>query len=345
MPFVLKSSWVGRRVSVRRALERAADGRILFGDVVGDLLTLDTETAVVEGRHGVVQIPTATVAVARLVVPSTADEFALERILARGWQAEHTAELGGWLFRAAGGFTSRANSVLTLAAPGVGLDEALDTARAWYAERGLPLRLQVPAESRRLLDAELGERGWAPSVDVHVLAARLGLLPTAGPLDATPVTVDVSAQPTEDWFTRYRDGAGATPAARGILQRHEQVGFAAIRIDGQLVAIGRGTVDADWLGITAVEVGAEHRRQGLATAIMRALWGWGSALGATRTHLEVASDNAPALALYEQLGYWVHHDYRYRDDPAPDARAGEERGSAVSTTAAMPAAAPPSSIP
>ncbi|MEO6886265.1 MAG: GNAT family N-acetyltransferase, partial [Jatrophihabitantaceae bacterium] len=143
---MLKPSWVGRRVSVRRALERTADGRTLFVDVVGDLLSLDADVAIVEGRHGVVQILTATIAVARLVVASTAEEFALERILAQGWRAEQTAELGGWLFRAASGFTSRANSVLTLGAPGVPLEQALNTARAWYAERALPLRLQIPTE-------------------------------------------------------------------------------------------------------------------------------------------------------------------------------------------------------
>jgi N-acetylglutamate synthase len=59
------------------------------------------------------------------------------------------------------------------------------------------------------------------------------------------------------------------------------------------------------------------RRTGLAGAIMRALWRWGAAAGAHRSYLQVASSNAAALALYERLGYWRHHSYRYRSDPGP----------------------------
>jgi GNAT superfamily N-acetyltransferase len=65
----------------------------------------------------------------------------------------------------------------------------------------------------------------------------------------------------------------------------------------------------------AVEVDPDHRRQGLARAIMAAISGWGAQLGATRTYLQVGADNAPAIALYESLGYWRHHDYHYRTRP------------------------------
>jgi N-acetylglutamate synthase len=315
MPFVLNSSWVGRRVSVRRVVVPGPGGRTMFSDIVGDLLSLGPDVAVVEGRRGRVDVPLAGVAIARLVTPSPADELALAATVAQGWRAEQNAELGGWLLRAAGGFTSRANSALALHAPGVPLEQALGTARAWYAERGLPLRLQIPVRARRLLDAELAERGWPASADVHVLAARLDLLRAVQRTEAD-AAVDVSAHPDDAWFARYRGGGGASPAARAIVQRHDTVGFASIRRDGAVVAIGRGTVDDGWLGITAVEVADRHRRHGLAQAIMHALWDWGAAHGATRCHLAVSSANAPALALYERLGYWIHHDYRYRDEPA-----------------------------
>jgi N-acetylglutamate synthase len=317
MPLVLEPSWIGRRVSVRRVLDRTAEGELRFGDVVGDLVGLDTETAVIEARSGPVEVPVGLVAAARVAVPSTADELALEATVARGWRAAETAELGGWLLRATGGFTSRANSVLPLRAPGRPLDEALDTVRAWYAERGLPARLQLPVEARRLLDAELAERGWSAESPTHVLAARLDMLPDAAAGDAPPVRI--ADAPDDAWLGRYRGGA-ATDVARGLLSRHDRAGFAAVSVDGTTLAIGRGTVDGEWLGVTAVEVDESARRLGLATAVMRALWRWGAARGARRSHVEVAVDNGAALALYQGLGYWQHHDYHYRRDPGAQLR-------------------------
>jgi N-acetylglutamate synthase len=313
MPLVMEPSWKGRRVSIRRAVKHDDGGSDRFADVVGDLISLTDRTALVDTRHGIVEVDLGTVAMARIAPPSTADELALEAVAAAGWQPEETGAVGGWVLRAAQGFTSRANSVLPLRAPGMPLQDALGRAREWYSARGLPLVVAVPAEARRLLDAELGERGWVPSVDVEVLAARLDLLPAD---TGSPYAVEVSATVDDAWLTLYRGGAGLEPAGRALLTRHDRVGFATVRRDGEVVAVGRGVVDGEWLGIGAVEVDPAHRRQGLGTTVMSALWAWGRAQGARRSYLQVSSDNAPALALYERLGYWQHHVYRYRTDPS-----------------------------
>ena len=44
---------------------------------------------------------------------------------------------------------------------------------------------------------------------------------------------------------------------------------------------------------------------------MAALLEWGAEQGATTAYLQVLGDNAPALALYEGLGFATHHAYRY----------------------------------
>jgi len=254
--------------------------------------------------------------------PTSAEELALEAVAANGWRPAETGRIGGWVLRANGGFTGRANSILPLRSPGLPLDEAIDAARAWYAARGLPLAFQVPTESRRLLDAELGERGWDFSTDVHVMTRPvdgLGLDTGAGRPTRPPVSI--TTEPDEDWYARYRDGAGACPQARALLTRHDRAGFASIRdTEGRVIAIGRGTLDEDadggrWLGVFAVEVEPARRRRGLARAIMAALHEWGAAQGAARAYLQVEATNDAAVRLYEQLGYGVHHDYRYRRDP------------------------------
>lgn len=310
MPLVVEPAWLGRRIVIRHAVDRDESGRLRFADTVGDLVALTDETATVETNRGRADVPVAHVAVAKVVEPAAAAILALEGIAAWGWRARETAESHGWLLRADAGYTSRANSVLPRGQLSVPLDAALDDAREWYAVRGLPLRIQLPLHARRLLDAELGERGWPATPDTDVLAARIDLRPVEAP------EVKITDSPDDAWVARFRDG-GMPPAARSLLTRHERLGFAQIRRDGATVAIGRGAVDEGWLGITAVEVDPAVRRQGLASAIMHALWRWGVAEhGATRSYVQVLSDNDAALRLYEQLGYWQHHVYRYRTEPA-----------------------------
>ena len=312
MPLVLEPGWVGQRVVIRHTLDASEPLRPRLTDAVGDLTGLSADAAIVQTRTGRLSIPLRRITAAKVVTPSRADVLALESVCAKGWRAEMTDERAGWLLRANGGFTGRANTALPLRQPTTSLADTLDAARAWYADRGLPLRVQLPLPVRRLLDAELAARGWPAEPDVLVLAARLDML-RAGLPDAPEVRI-VDA-PDAAWMARYRDGR--TPAiARDILLRHDRVGFAELRRDGSVLAIGRGAVDDGWLGVTAVEVGPELRRQGLATAIMSALCRWAvEQHGATRSYLQVTAENHAAVALYERLRYWRHHTYRYRSEP------------------------------
>ena len=317
MPFVLRDDWVGRRVVVRRVLGRDETGRVLFGDVVGDLLELTDHDALLDARTGPVRVPLTHIAIARQVHPSTAEVLALERVCASGWRAAETAEVAGWLLRADSGFTGRANSAMPLRTPVESLDRTLTAARAWYAERGLPLKVQSPLPARALLDTELNERDWPADPDVHVFAARLDMLVARSAPPA--VDVEIKAAPDDDWLAayHYRGGATLPEPARELLQRHDRLAFAAVRADGRPVAIARGVVDDGWLGVTAVEVSAEHRRRGLARAIMHALWRWArDEHEATRGYVQVEQTNQPAITFYLGLGYWHHHDYRYRTEPA-----------------------------
>ena len=68
-------------------------------------------------------------------------------------------------------------------------------------------------------------------------------------------------------------------------------GFALVRV---------GADEAELLTLTTHP---EHRRQGVARALMDQWQARASAQGATRAFLEVAADNTPALALYAQAGF------------------------------------------
>jgi ribosomal-protein-alanine N-acetyltransferase len=71
--------------------------------------------------------------------------------------------------------------------------------------------------------------------------------------------------------------------------------------DHRAFALGRVTLDEAELLTLATH--PDHRRQGLARACLAAFEAEARARGARLAHLEVAADNAPALALYGAAGY------------------------------------------
>jgi hypothetical protein len=83
----------------------------------------------------------------------------LERAAAKHWRGTEEEWLGGWLLRAAEGFTGRANSALPLGDPGLPLDGALDAVIRWYRDRGLPPMIVVPLP----LDADSPRSSWSPT--------------------------------------------------------------------------------------------------------------------------------------------------------------------------------------
>jgi ribosomal protein S18 acetylase RimI-like enzyme len=310
MPFVLRSEWVGRRVSVRRVVDRDITGRVLFGDVVGDLVHLDEQRATIETRNGPVDVTVSHVALAREAPPSTAEILALEAVCARGWRAAETAEVGGWLLRADAGFTGRANSALPLGRPD-SLDETLELAQKWYADRDLPLKVQVPLPARRLLDSALGDRDFWGDPEAHVLVARVDMLDVSSAVE----DFEIRETPDEGWFAgyHYRGRAELPRGARELITRHDRALFLSVRDGDRTIAIGRGAVDDGWLGITAVEVAPDHRRRGLARRVLAGLVVAGQERhDARRVYLQVESTNQPAISLYLGAGFWHHHDYRYR---------------------------------
>jgi N-acetylglutamate synthase len=249
-----------------------------------------------------------------------ADDAEVERVAALGWRGLEEERLGGWLLRAGGGFTARANSVLALGPPGRSLPAALEHVNGWYAARGLPALLSVPLPLRAELHADLLALGWALTRTAEVLVGDVAAMAAenTGPA-RTSDRVQVDRRPGEAWLTLYDPGGPDLPSsAVDVLTRGEVVGFVSVVRDGAVVAIGRGAVAEGWVGLSAVEVAVSARRQGLGAQVVGALLAWGAANGARSAYLQVLPDNAPARMLYARLGFVRHHRYDYLTGPRPD---------------------------
>ncbi|HEY1644377.1 MAG TPA: GNAT family N-acetyltransferase [Streptosporangiaceae bacterium] len=260
----------------------------------------------------------------------------LETAAARGWRAPDRERLGGWLLRAASGFTGRANSALATGEPGLPLAAALERVQAWYAARGLTALAAVPfpmaGPEGSAVDELAARLGWrlrqAPAIVMTADPAVIAALPGgglaaagAGPAGPGPAgdgpLVTITGEPDEAWIARYHYRGGVLPAAgRRLLMSAPWQAFASIRESGQTIAIGRVAGDATWAGLTAVETDPACRRRGLATAITAALARAAVRRGVRGLYLQVENENLAARALYRQAGFADHHRYHYRVAPA-----------------------------
>lgn len=307
---------VGKRVSVRR-VERGSTDAPRFTDTVGVLTSWNAGVVTITRKTGESVRIAESLLVAGKVVPAAparrkgpaASFEEVARACARAWVPLESEPLGEWTLRAAGGFTRRANSVLPFGDPGTTLDDALARVTSWYARRGLPAYVQAAtgaAGAQELLCAELEARGWVREVSAQV---RVGGLAAVGDLaveESMVSGVRLTRAPDEEWLARY--GRVKDPElARRVLTAGPSVWFATV--PGR--AIGRLVVDGRWAGFAAVEVDPEHRRRGLASAVMAALARRALEEGASAAWLQVESDNTGARALYEGMGFGTHHSYHH----------------------------------
>lgn len=223
---------VGKRVSVRRLYEDAAEGE-KFTDTVGVLTSWDDGVLTITRRTGErVRISESSL-VAGKVVPSAparrrgpaASYEELSRVAARAWRPVESERLGDWELRAASGFTRRANSVLPLGDPGLPLDEALTYVRGWYAARDLPAYIQTATGAegaQELLCAELEARGWAREVTAELW---IGALAPVGDREAPEVVL--SREADSAWLGRYQR-KGVSEVALKVLGSGPSVWFATV---------------------------------------------------------------------------------------------------------------------
>ena len=208
--------------------------------------------------------------------------------------------------------------MLVVGDPPTGLAAAVEAVACWYARRGLRPRAQVPIPGGERADAAFDAAGWTREDDNLVLTAALADLPDP------QVDVHLAPAPDDAWLTGYRyRGTPLPPVASAVMVNADDPVFASVRFDpapAPLAAVARGVVVDGWLCVTAVTVDERYRRRGLATAVMAGLGAWARERGGHSCLLQVAGGNAPALALYERLGFTEHHRYHYRLGAEPGRR-------------------------
>lgn len=309
----------GMRAVVRKRIEHGVT------DALGDIEAIDKDTVSVRTRSGLVVIERAVVVAAKEVPPRTTRRGAphlaismddLERIMVEGWPPIEQAALGGWLLRAAAGFSGRANSVLPLGDPGVPLSAAVDRCESWYDDRGLRRLFSLFGPAGFTVDddplgRELVARAYEPFKNTMVLTASTAALqPEVTHVSGARVHLD--AVPSPAWWTAWAGDESTTrEAARSVLSGSPEQLFASLQVGGTVAGVARLSFAHVWAGVSALRVAPEHQRTGVAIQLLSALGDESRAHGIRSVYAQVEQANSPARSLFERLGYGIHHEYLY----------------------------------
>ncbi len=239
--------------------------------------------------------------------------LSLEELSLNSWPALRSFHFDGWIVRWADGFTDRCNSVWPLYGSNLDQNQKIDCCQSFYRARGQSAIFRIPSdESQSPLDHLLENRGY--TLRTPTLVQTLDISNRALPQILPEVTVTSTLN--ESWSQEVAGliGYGTTRAIyHKILQKIIwPIGFASIRLDGVLAALGLGVLERPHIGIYGMYTQPAYRHRGWGRKILESLLQWAKNLGATSAYLHVEEDNTPAKSLYYKLGFTDIYSYWYR---------------------------------
>ena len=250
-----------------------------------------------------------------------ADIETLERATLAAVSPDAQLEQDGWLLGFDSGTIWRAKSAAPLAHVALSAAQATRCiaaierqyqGRATGSARGAIFRLaDVPCFDN--FRHQLGEYGYTPVKPtwVQVAPVRAMLQVTQG----EPADVDLA--PDEAWAGLFL-GEGLDPAdgasrIRNLARAPANV-YASVREGGptgrQTLAGGAASFSHGWASVHGMRTHAQHRGQGLAGRVLKALALAAQERGLHQVFLQVEAGNTGAQALYQRAGFqtvWIYH--------------------------------------
>jgi N-acetylglutamate synthase len=242
----------------------------------------------------------------------------VEETCMNAWPALKEIFYDGWLIRLANGQTRRTNSVNVIGKGSRSLVDKIAYCEDIYRAHGQPSYFRVLSLEPTKLDAALEERGYAKEDETATL--YMNFARNRPPPPDVRVTLDIhEGKPPTEWLDAHRRLSRRTPEDARAL--HAALDYLAIPAffgeardeDGNIASVAYGAVHERMLCLNWVVTEPAQRRRGLSRAVLCALLRRGQEAGATGACLQVVAQNAPAIAVYQSLGFSCElYRYHYR---------------------------------
>ena len=260
----------------------------------------------------------------------------IEELSINAWPSYKIEIYDKWLLRFSHQYTYRTNCVEQIGASSLSLDEKIRYCQDVYKKYNTPCNFKISPIVNKDFDKMLADKGYLVKHETEVMSMSLEgyrPLPNLGEEFAPQginsnlpmrvhydnnVIINVEDTITDRWIgelfslnhTTNPTHLRIVPSMFKAIPKTTIV--TSIRDKGKMVASGLGILDRDDLGIYAIYIDPDYRRRHYASYICNNLITQGMRLGARYTYLQVVKGNAPAINLYESLGYNYHYTYWFR---------------------------------
>lgn len=248
------------------------------------------------------------------------DSAFARRVEEAGLNALQTADqlfYDGWLLRVSPGSAKRARSINPHFASSLPVSRKIDHCEAQYARRSLPVLYRItPFSQPDDLVPALVARGYGAFGETVVQMLPLDRVIGGAADRSTPTGLKITTVDARRFAGIVGGMRGSTPGEIGALSdrlAHSPLtpSFVVLEHEGEAVCTAQATREDDLVGIFDVVTRADRRGRGHATYAVGALLEQASQAGARMAYLQVAVDNAPALAVYRKMGFTTLYTYCY----------------------------------
>lgn len=239
----------------------------------------------------------------------------IEDMSLNAWPSHQIQFYDGWLLRFSYFYTHRTNSVEQMGPSTIPIAEKITNCEQEYKRWGTPAVFKISPLVPEYFDSLLKERGYEIQ---HSTDSMIADLTEELPVPNPNVTVDINNIISDTWI----NALFALKNTTNIMHRSvvpsmyhaipKRTLCASITLNGKIAATGLGIMDRDYIGIYAIHVHPDFRRQHIASTLCTTLLNEGRKRGAKHAYLQVVSDNTPAIRLYSSLGFRYLYTYWFR---------------------------------
>lgn len=238
----------------------------------------------------------------------------IEDLSLNAWPSHQIQIYDGWILRYSCFYTHRTNCVEQIGPSTINLTDKINYCEEIYEKWGTPAIFKINPLMDSSFDYKLMERGYHVAHTTEVMTMSLETYEPVRP----PHPVFLSREISPDWLEAlFQMNGTVNPVHKKIVPSmyHAIPGdtiFATVYDGTKVIGTGLGILDRDYVGIYAIHVSPDYRRQKLGESICRAILRSAREQGACYAYLQVVKGNTPARTLYESLGFRYFYTYWFR---------------------------------